>query len=246
MVAVFDIGNTNIRMGLYEVQKLIKVTTHPTSTKSVEKKFIDVLLHKNIEGIAIASVVPSVTQKFVRHFKRSFAISPLIVSSNVDCHLTFGYYRPETIGADRIANVVGGLERYRKNLIVIDFGTATTLDIILKDGRYLGGLILPGVRASLETLSKKTALLPLVKFKKKIKTIGRSTEECIQSGVFNGTAAMMKGLIAQIRREKKKKLLCIATGGWSKIMTPKIREIKYCDPDLCLYGIFQIYNYNAS
>ncbi|KPJ71845.1 hypothetical protein AMJ52_08295 [candidate division TA06 bacterium DG_78] len=245
MVAVFDIGNTNIRMGLYEAQKLVKRITYPTSTKSVEKKFIDVLIHKNLEGIAIASVIPLVTQKFVRYFRRGFAISPLIISSKLDCHLTYEYYKPETLGADRIANVVGGLERYNKDLIVIDFGTATTIDIVLKDGRYLGGLIMPGIGASLETLSKKTALLPLVKFKKPIKTIGRSTEECIQSGVFNATVAMMKGLIVQIRKEKKKKFLCIATGGWSKIMTPMIREIKYCDPDLCLYGVFKIYNYNA-
>jgi type III pantothenate kinase len=245
MVAVFDIGNTTIRMGLYEAQELVKKITYPTFEKSVEHKFVKLLRRNKPEGIAIASVVPPVTQKFVRYFRRDFTVSPLIISSKVDCHLTYEYYKPETLGADRIAHVVGGLARYRKDLIIIDFGTATTLDIVLQDGRYLGGLIMPGIGASLETLSKKTALLPLVKFKKPIKTIGRSTEECIQSGVFNGTVAMIKGLIAQIRREKKKKFLCIATGGWSNIMTPSIREIHYCDPDLCLYGVFQIYNYNA-
>lgn len=245
MVAVFDIGNTNIRMGLYEVQKLVKEIRYPTSTKSVENKFVKLLRHNRPEGIAIASVVPHITRRFVRFLKEDLAISPFIVSSQVDCHLTYEYYKPETLGADRIANVVGGLERYKNNLIIIDFGTATTLDAVLKNGRYLGGFIFPGIGASLEMLSEKTALLPLVRLKKPIKTVGRSTEECIQSGVFNGTVAMMKGLIAQIRKEKKKKFLCIATGGWSKIMTPLIREIKYCDFDLCLYGVFQIYNYNA-
>jgi type III pantothenate kinase len=245
MVAVFDIGNTNIRIGFYDVQKLVKEMRYPTATKSVENKFVRLLRRDRLEGIAIASVVPHITRRLIRLLKKDFAISPFIVSSQVDCHLTYEYYDPETLGADRIANVVGGLERYKKNLIIIDFGTATTLDVVLKDGRYLGGLIMPGIGASLETLSKKTALLPLVKFKKPMKTIGRSTEECIQSGVFNGTAAMMKGLITQIRREKKKKFLCIATGGWSNIMTPMIREIQYSDSDLCLYGIFQIYKYNA-
>ena len=246
MVAVFDIGNTNIHMGLYEGEELIKEVTCPSTAKLIENKFVKILAHKKLEGIAIASVIPHLTSRFVQCLKKRLSISSLIISSKLNCHLTFNYYNPETLGADRIANVVGGLERYKRDMIVIGFGTVTTIDVVLKNGNYLGGLIIPGIRTSLEMLFEKTALLPKTSLKKSTRgIIGRSTEECIQSGVLNGTVAMIKGLIAQIKKETRKKFLCTATGGWSKFMSSKIEEIKHVDPDLCLYGIFKIYGYNV-
>jgi len=244
MVAAIDIGNTNVHVGFYQGEKLIKSFMYPTAKKFVEYKIIKTLANKNLHGLAIASVVPKLTPKFVRCFKKKLNLSPLVISPKLNCHLKFQYDNPETLGADRIANVVGGLARYGKDLIVIDFGTATTFDIVLKNGDYLGGLIIPGIGTSLETLSEKTALLPKITLKKSAKVIGHSTQECIRSGILNSTIAMTKGLIEKIRKEKKKNFLCIATGGWGKMVSSHVKEIAHFDSDLCLYGILRIYGYN--
>lgn len=137
------------------------------------------------------------------------------------------------------------LARYKRNLIIVDFGTATTLDIILKNGNYLGGIIFPGIETLMDVLISRTVLLKEVSIKKPAHIIGTSTEECIQSGIFNGTVAMISGFIREIRKEYRKKFLCVATGGWGKIVSSQIKEIKHFDPDLCLFGILKIYYYNA-
>ncbi len=246
MVVVLDIGNTNIHVGLFKEEILVKNTMYPLSGKSIADKILNIVKGQRISGVAIASVVPRLTTQLTKFFKRRLAISPLVVSSKHNCHLTFDYYKPKTLGADRIANVVGGLARYRRDLIIIDFGTATTLDIVLKNGRYLGGIITPGFDIITEALARRTALLKKVSLRKPSYIIGKSTEECIQSGIFNGTAAMINGLIQKIKKKYKKNFLCIATGGWGKTMTPQIQHITYYDPHLCLYGTLKIYYYNAS
>lgn len=245
MVGVIDIGNTNIHFGLYEDEALIKKLEISVTEKSVEDRIEKIFDAKKLEGVAIASVVPHFIPRFKNYFKKKLNIIPLIVSPKVNCHLTFKYYNPETLGADRIANVVGGLARYKGNLIVIDFGTATTLDVVLKDGTYRGGMIMPGVGISLEVLSERTALLSKVQLEKPKDIIGKSTEECIQSGVFHGTIAMVNGLIRQIKKADGKNFLCISTGGWGNVMSSHIEEIKEFDPDLSLFGILKIYYYNV-
>jgi len=245
MVVVLDIGNTNIHLGLYNGEKLVKKVICPLTEKSFEDRILKVLKGKRVDGVAIASVVLRFTTEYSKFFKRRLNISPLIISPNMDCHLKFGYRKPETLGTDRIAGVVGGLARYKRNLIIVDFGTVTTLDIILKNGNYLGGIIFPGIETLMDVLISRTALLKEVSIKKPVHIIGTSTEECIQSGIFNGTVAMISGLIREIRKEYRKKFLCVATGGWGKIVFSQIKEIKHFDPDLCLFGILKIYYYNA-
>lgn len=244
MVGVFDIGNTNIHCGLYDGEILHKKDIFPATrhgiTDNLEKFFED----KKLEGIAIASVVPRLTAQCVAYFKKKYTISPLIVSSKIKSSLTFRYDNPETLGADRIAHVVGGLARYKRNVIVVDFGTATTLDAVLKNGTYLGGVITPGIGMSLDVLSEKTALLTRVQLKRPKRVIGRSTEECIQSGIFHGTVAMVSGFIYRIKIDARKRFLCIATGGWGNVVSPYIEEIKEFDPDLALFGVLKMYQYN--
>lgn len=245
MVAALDIGNTNVHLGLYRGEKLVKKVVYPLTKKSIEKNILKILKDKKLDGVAIASVAPRFTAKFKKFFKKTLNISSIIVSSNVNCYLNFGYRKPETLGADRIANVVGGLARYKRDLIIIDFGTATTLDIVLKNGYYLGGIITPGMGTLMDVLIRRTALLKKVSLKKPAHIIGRSTEECMQSGIFNGTIAMIGGFIQKIREKYRKKFLCVATGGWGKVISPQIEHIKYFDPDICLFGILKIYYYNA-
>ena len=246
MVASLDIGNTNFHFGLYRGEKLIKKVVYSVTEKVLEKKILKILKNKKVDGVAIASVVPPLTLEFSKFFKREFNISALIVSSDLNCHLRFDYYKPETLGADRIANVVGGLARYKKDLIIIDFGTAITLDVVSENGFYLGGIIAPGIRTQMDALIKGTALLENISLEKPKHLIGRSTEECMQSGIFNGTGMMIRGFIQSIGKKYKKKFVCVAVGGWGKVMYQQLDgEIKHYDPDLCLFGALKIYYYNA-
>ncbi|UCG90935.1 MAG: type III pantothenate kinase [candidate division WOR-3 bacterium] len=245
MVGVVDIGNTNIHCGLYDGEVLRKKNTFPVVPHRITDGMKLFFATKELNGAAIASVVPRLTDRWITYFKKNCNFSPLIVSSKIDSHLTFRYYNPETLGADRIANVVGGLARYKRNVVVVDFGTATTLDAVLKDGTYLGGIITPGVGISLDVLSEKTALLKRVRLKRPESIIGRSTEECIQSGIFYGTVVMIRGFIHKIKKDMRKKFLCVATGGWGKMISPHIEEIREFDPDLALFGILKIYQYNV-
>lgn len=245
MVAVFDIGNSYIHVGVYRDGRLAKRTVSPVLSKHIERDLMKMLGSKKIIGAAIASVMPRVTPRVVRFLKRHYRIEPVIVSSKVDCHLKIDYRKPMTLGADRIANTVGGLARYRKDLLILSFGTATTLDVVLKDGHYLGGLIIPGMGLFMDGLVSRTALLKKVALQLPQRVIGQSTEECIQSGIVNGTVVMIQGLIQAIRRECKKRLLCVATGGWGQFMTKQIKQIAYFDQDLGIFGVFKIYEYNA-
>ncbi len=241
MVVVFDIGNSNIHCGLYRGEKLVKNVVYPLTERALWTKISRLLRNRDIVGSAIASVVPRFTTKLKKFLRRFLTTSPIVVTSDLNYHLRFGYHDPKTLGADRIANVVGGLARYNKNLIIADFGTATTLDIVLRGGHYLGGIIAPGVEASLDALAKQTALLRSISFRKPHRMIGRSTEECIRSGVYYGGIAMARGLIQEVRRKYRKKFYCIAVGGWAKMITAQIKEIKCFVPDLTLYGVLRIY-----
>lgn len=245
MVAAFDIGNSNIHLGVYHGGRLVKRTVSPVPSKHIECDLMKMLDRKKITGAAIASVKPKLTPKVVRFLIGQYRIEPVIVSSKVDCHLKFDYRKPTTLGADRIANAVGGLARYKKDLLIASFGTATTLDIVLKNGHYLGGLITPGVDLLLDGLASRTALLKKIVLQTPRRFIGQSTEECIQSGVANGAVVMIQGLIQGIRRECKKRLLCIATGGWGQFMALQVKQIACFDQDLATFGVFKIYEYNA-
>ncbi len=245
MVAVLDIGNSNIHFGLYKDESLIKHFTCPLSETAIETKILEIISHKKIEGAAIASVVPHLTPQYVQLLKTKVSVSPLLISPDIECHLSFGYRKPHQLGADRIASAVGGLARYKRDLIVIDFGTATTLNIIHKNRFYEGGIIIPGVETLKTSLAKQAALIKEVTLRRPRRLVGRSTEECVQSGVYNGTVAMVSGLIQAVREKYRKKFLCVATGGWGKAMASQIEEITRFDSDLCLFGILQIYNYNA-
>jgi type III pantothenate kinase len=245
MVGVIDIGNTHIHCGLYEGETLVERCDIPTGHKNTLNKVKKVFQNKRIEGMAIASVVPTLLPLFRRYSKKNFHVVPLVVSSKLDCNVVFKYYRPETLGADRIAHVVGGLARYKRNMIVIDFGTATTLDVVLRNGTYLGGIIMPGIGIARDVLSERTALLKRVVVRKPNDIIGRSTEECIQSGVFQGTVLMVRGFIREIRKMTGKRFYCVATGGWGALMSSHIKEIAAFDPHLALFGILKIYHYNV-
>jgi len=244
MVAVFDIGNTNIHIGVYTDHLFSTKLIFPTRKKLPSREIHEILTNQRLDGVGVASVVPQLTRQLVSICKRH-RVKPVIVSYKLKCGLKYRYRKPATLGADRIAAVAGALARYKSNVIVIDAGTATTIDVATRNGDYLGGIICPGLHMLSECMHEKTAQLPLVTITGPQDLIGRSTVECIASGLFNGTMAMIRGLVRDIKKQRRGEFFCVATGGSGKIIAQNVEEVRAYDEDLCLHGILTIYDKNS-
>ncbi len=244
LVVALDIGNTNVHIGLADEKNLKKTWVIPLHRDNPVKKLNRILKGKTIIAGVIASVVPGMTEKFSSGLKK-IGIKPFIINFRMVKNLTIKYYRPANLGIDRIANVKGGLSLYKRNIIVIDAGTATTVDVALKNRTYLGGLILPGISSSVDYLHQKTALLPRVELKKPGHIIGRSTISGIQAGIYYSITESIRGIVHRIKRELNKQFFCIATGGWGRLIHRWIDEIELFEPGLSLRGILKIYFENV-
>ncbi|MDH4211439.1 MAG: type III pantothenate kinase [candidate division WOR-3 bacterium] len=240
MVVVFDIGNTNIHVGVYRGKTLGRHLVFPTKSRLPNAKIKRILTDKKLRGAAIASVVPSVTKQIV-NLCTKYGVSVVVVSSKIDCGITYAYRDPSTLGADRIAAVTGALARFRRDAIVVDAGTAITIDVVLSGGEYLGGVILPGMHMLSEIMHIRTAQLPEVVVRKPRNLAGRSTEECIQSGIFNGTMMMVGGFIKELKKQYGSDFFCVSTGGSGALLARHIKDIQKYDADLGMYGALAIY-----
>jgi type III pantothenate kinase len=245
MVVVFDIGNTNIHVGIYRGKTLVRRLVFPTGSRLPAAKIRRMLTDKKLRGVAVASVVPSVTKQITRLCAK-YGVSAMVVSSKIDCGLTYAYRDPSTLGADRITAVAGALARFRRDAIVVDAGTAITIDAVLSGGRYLGGLILPGMHMLSEMMHIRTAQLPEVVLRKPRNLAGRSTEECIQSGIFNGTMMMVAGFIKELKKQYGSDFFCVSTGGSGALLARHVKDIQKHDADLSMYGALTIYYRYAS
>jgi len=245
MVAVVDIGNHNIHYGFYHKGRLWSYTVYPRHELRSVIRLVRAIRKKRVTGCAIASVVPGATRSIRAAITKSTGIRPVMVSHKNAPDLRFAYRKPVTLGADRIANVVGGLARYRGNVIVVDCGTAVTLDIGLKNNHHLGGVIIPGMQAMIDGLKVNTTLLKGLKFERPGKLIGSSTKACVYSGVYYGTLFSIEGLIKAIKKDIKKTVMCIATGGWGSIVARECPSIDCYDRSLTLYGILKVYQHQV-
>ncbi|UCC12724.1 MAG: type III pantothenate kinase [candidate division WOR-3 bacterium] len=245
MVAAIDIGNTNIHIGVYAADRLLAKKTVPVASNKLDRNIGQFLSLKKINGAAIASVIPRLTRRVVRVIKKCCGVQSLVVTHKLKLPVKLCYEPPETLGADRIANVVGGLALFRCNLIIIDFGTATTFDVVSSKGVYLGGAIMPGIGLSADMLADRTALLKKIVLKRPKGIIGKNTAECMLSGVVNGAAAAARGIIRSIRADRGRSFVPIATGGWGHFIVQCIPEIKHYEENIGLYGILKIYHDNA-
>ncbi len=242
MILTIDIGNTNIHIGLYYQEKMVMNKKYARKY-GIDKKFFQNLYRtKNIEGVGIASVVPILGNKLTSYFKKSFGIEPIVVCSTLKMPVKIAY---KNLGADRIANIVGGFTRYHRNLIILSFGTAITCDVILKNAIHLGGIILPGLKTQLWSLKQRTALLKNIHLEQPTSILGKNTNECIRSGIINGIKFGIQGFIQKIKRTTGKHYKIIATGGDVKKISGLIPEIDTYDHDLIHYGILNLYYYNA-
>lgn len=255
MILCIDIGNTETTIGLFigsDLKHVFRFETKVNETEdevAVDLKGLLSLVNLNfsdIEGVALSSVVPSLTRSFLKMAKKYFPGKKLVnIEPGVKTGVPVLYENPKEVGADRIANVVGCLKKYGNPAVVVDFGTATTFDVISEEGEYLGGLIYPGILTSASALFEKAARLSQVEIKKPARLIGKSTAESIQAGIVYGTAAMVDGIVARIKKEFKKEPVVIGTGGLSYLIKGVSREINIFDPDLTLFGLFYIYKLNS-
>lgn len=236
MLLAIDIGNTNINCGLFKGKRLLKRFSLPTpgySRSLLEKRIANAYL----EAAVICSVVPEATKVLARDLRVLLAPPVYIIGKDFKVPIKNLYRKPRQVGQDRLVNAYAGLALYQSPLIIIDFGTAITFDVISKDGDYLGGMIIPGLELSLRTLAQNTALLPKVKLARPREFIGRDTRASILSGIIYGFAALSNDLVARIKSKIGQQARVIATGGNARLVADYCKEIERVIPELTLTGI---------
>ncbi len=252
-----DVGNTDINIALilnYKIHKKYRVKTVDfIKRKNINllfKPFISIV-KKQILNNKIFCVVSSVVDEINNSLKKiiySFLkTKPLFISDNLKMlNIKINIRNKRELGSDRIANVIAVKKIYKYPAIVVDFGTATTFDIIDNKGNYDGGLITPGINLSLETLYKKTSKLPLVNLKKKKEIIGKTSISAIENGIYWGYVGLVTFLINKIKKKFNNNIFCISTGGLAKIISSEIREIKKVDENLTILGLIEFFKLNYS
>jgi type III pantothenate kinase len=205
------------------------------------------LSRRQIDGAVIASVVPEANFNLRRLCREYCRSDPLVVG---EPHVAIGARalvdRPEEVGADRLVNTVAAHDRYKGPLIVVDFGTATTFDVVDADGNYRGGVIAPGINLSLQALAMAAAKLPSVPIARTEKVIGTSTVACMQSGIFWGYVGLVEGLVDRIKREFGAPMAVVSTGGLAPLFDGVTRVINHVDAELTLWGLRLIYRRNIN
>lgn len=245
MLLAVDLGNSNITFGLFNAKKLLRKIILPTHSTTNKRKFIQkikkVYFRFDIDTIIVCSVVPKIEKVLVNILKEAFKVKPLVLGKSLKVPIRNLYKKPEQVGQDRLINAYAGYLFYKTPLIIIDFGTAVTFDVISKKGAYLGGIIAPGMEMSLNTLSEKAALLPKIKLKRPSTILGNSTSDSMTSGVFYGYAAMCDGLVGRLEKKFGYRFNVIITGGNAHLIKPLSNSIKKLDEDLILKGINLLY-----
>ena len=246
MILAIDMGNTNTVIGGIDETKtyfIERVTTdqgrtdteYAVSFKNIlEMHQIDIA---SIEGAILSSVVPPVNSTILSAVEKVTGNRPLLVGSGMKTGLNILMDNPKSVGSDMIVNAVGALAEHEPPIIIIEMGTATTMSVIDKNGRYVGGAILPGLRVSLDSMSASTAQLPRISLDTPRRVIGKNTIDCMRSGVIFGNAAMIDGMLNRIEEELGEKTSIIATGGISKIVLPLCSHTITYDGALLMKGL---------
>ena len=253
MLLTVDVGNTNTVLGLFEGSELKihwRLTTRREQTVDEYGILVRNLLSgsgyapEHITAIALASVVPPLTPVLVTLARQYLDREPLVVEPGLDTGMPILYEPPGDVGADRILNGVAAFDAYGGPVVVVDFGTATTFDVITKKGEYAGGVICPGIGISADALFQRAARLPRVDVGRPGQVIGRNTVSSIQAGLYFGYAAMCEGIIERIRGELAEPVRVVATGGLAETLSVEIPSIEAVDPVLTLTGLRLIWERN--
>jgi len=241
MILLFDIGNTHTHVGVADGQRVVKQADIPTlawfggSAAARVQKIIGA--HK-IEGVVLCSVVPRATPLVRRAVRLVWKHEVLELTPKTLRGVGIDYPKPNSIGPDRLANAVAAKARFGAPVVVVDFGTAVTFDVVNARRNYVGGIIAPGLAAMTNYLHEKTALLPKIEIRDIKTSIGKSTEQAMLVGAVHGYRGLVRELIGNLKRElRAKKLPVVATGGYAKLIAAKLPEISAVAPDLTLEGL---------
>ena len=250
MLLVADIGNTNITLGIFKDKKF-KFDFRLPSDKELSQEEYEVILKSmlkdyNIDGCVIASVVNELNVKFKAAIDNILGLNSIFVTDKIHLGITIIADNTAEVGADRIANVVAAVNKYHdKSVIVIDFGTATTFDIVNSKKEFCGGIIIPGLKTQLKSLFLGTSKLPQIELGDSPKALGTTTEEAILAGVVRGSACAIDGLIEHCERELGEKAIIILTGGYSRLVSKYMKHpFDESNPILTLEGLRDIYCMN--
>lgn len=240
-LVLFDIGNTNTHIGLADASRIIRQSDVPTegwfdgTALTFLKKLV---LTGEIRGAAVCSVVPRATPRVLSTVKQLWKLTCLELSPQTLVGVGIQYPRPETIGPDRLANALAARQHYGAPVVVVDFGTAVTFDVVSREGNYVGGIIAPGLASMTDYLHEKTALLPRIKIREVHGAIGKSTEKAMLVGAVHGYRGLVRELVLELKRELKvRRLPVVATGGYARLMAAGLPEITHVEPVLTLEGL---------
>ena len=246
MLLVVDVGNTNTVLGLFDGDTLV----HDWRIRTVVDHTVDeygMLIYnlyksskigtKRISDIIISCVVPPMLNILEPLCRKYFHLKPLIVGPGVKTGMPIYYDNPKEVGADRIVNAVAAFEKYRRDLIIVDFGTATTFDYVSAKGEYMGGCIAPGIMISSEALFERAAKLPRVELSKPKSIIAKDTVSSMQAGIIYGYAGLVDGIARRMQAEARGDPMVVATGGLAKIVAPETKAIAVVDDMLTLEGL---------
>jgi type III pantothenate kinase len=253
LILVFDVGNTNTVIGVYDGEKLLnhwRIRTNAQRTCDEYGILLRSLLEndklnlKDIKSVVVSSVVPTLMMELEWMSRKFFACRPLIIGPGVKNGLAIKYENPREVGADRVVNAVAAYNKYGGPLIIVDFGTATTFCVVSAKGEYLGGAIAPGIIISTEALVSKAAKLPRVEMQRPRSLIGKNTVSSMQAGIMYGFVGQVEGIITRMKTEIEGEPQVIATGGLAAVIARETDVIDKVDEFLTLDGLRLIYEMN--
>lgn len=254
MLLAVNANNTNVKFAVYDGDTLKgdwRLHTSPARTADEYMVWLTQLMGMvglkpaDIDGAIVATVVPPTLFNLKQLCKRYFHTVPVVVGEpEVTLGIKVLIDRPQEVGADRLANAVGGHLLYRQPLIVVDFGTATTFDVISAEGDYCGGVIAPGINLSLEALHGATAKLPRIAIERPANVIGRDTLSAMQSGIYWGYVSLIEGLAARIKEERGETMRVVATGGLAPLFFGAAPVLESVEPEITMRGLIEIYRRN--
>lgn len=253
MLLAIDIGNTNIKLGVFHGDSLEATWNLATGIHRTADEYAGLVLGlmerkqvspSKVRGVALCGVVPPLLYTFTELCKKYLNIGPLVIEAGVRTGMRIRLDNPREVGPDRVVNAVAAQNLYGKPLIIIDLGTATTFDVVSKEGDYLGGVIAPGINIASEALFARTAVLPRIEMVRPKQVIGRNTVAAMQSGIIFGYIALIEGMIRRIEQELGDKAKVVATGGQAYPFAEEIDTIDVVNPSLTLIGLRLIYEMN--